>query len=63
MQKVFRFIQTNLKEGIFVRPFIHKIIYDTEFKSSTTTKKKETCVNFVDAVGKFLGIYKNPSYK
>jgi hypothetical protein len=53
----------KLKEGIFVRPDIRKLLSDDLFKTTMKTVEREAWNDFKEVIVKFLGNYKDPNYK
>ncbi|XP_025836372.1 uncharacterized protein LOC112906446, partial [Agrilus planipennis] len=47
--------EAKLKEGIFVGPDIRKLMLDTNFEATMSTKEKEAWISFREVVKKFLG--------
>jgi hypothetical protein len=53
----------KLKEGIFVRPDIRKLLSDDLSETTMKTVEREAWNAFKEVIAKFLGNYKNPNYK
>ena len=55
--------EAKLKEGVFVRPDIRKLMKDETFETTMDQKQKEAWKAFKDVVKNFLGNKKDPDYQ
>ena len=61
-RKFLKISREKLKEGMFVRSQIQKLIKDNDFENTMTVTKKSDEVSFKEAVAKFLYNHKDPNY-
>ncbi len=52
-----------LKEYIFIKPNVRKVMFDPQFELHMTVKEKEVYIAFKHIVNKFLGNKKDPDYQ
>jgi len=55
--------EAKLKEGVFVGPDIRKMMFDSSFEATISTKEKEDWILFKEVVTKFLGNVKASYYE
>ncbi|GBO41656.1 hypothetical protein AVEN_134408-1 [Araneus ventricosus] len=55
--------QAKLKEGVFVRPDIRKMMKDENFETKMETNERKSWESFKLGIISFIGNKKNPNYK